>query len=228
MKTNSYKILLVDDEKDILDFVSYNLVKEGYDVYTALNGSTALEMAQKIKPDLIILDIMMPGIDGIEVCRQLREKETFANTLIIFLTARGEDYTEIAGFDVGADDFIPKPIRLRVLLARIKALFKRKFKGKEKENKITFGDFTVSLSNHLLFKGDEEIHLPKKEFELLVLLASNPGKVFKRNEIYLHIWGGDIIVGERTLDVHILKLREKIGKRFIKTNKGVGYRFVTD
>ena len=221
-----YKILLVDDESDILEFLSYNLKKEGYDVYTALNGRQAIDLAKKVNPHLIILDVMMPGMDGIETCREIRELPDMKNVLVAFLTARNEDYSQIAGFDVGADDYINKPIKPRVLSSRIKALLRR---GGIVENvtsdKVDLGGIRIDRERYVIFKDDVEISLPKKEFELLALLASKPGKVFAREIILDKVWGGDVIVGDRTIDVHIRKLREKLGDDYIKTVKGIGYKF---
>ncbi len=223
MNTN-IKILAVDDEPDILEFVRYNLKKEGYEIITANNGKNALEMAQLHRPDLILLDIMMPELDGIEVCRQLRENEDFNNTIIVFLTARNEDYSEIAGFDVGGDDYITKPIRLRVLISRLKALLRRR-NTQEANSLLNFGDLVIDLEKVMVLVKEEEIALAKKEFELLTLLTSRPGKVFTRDEIFNKIWGLDILVGDRTIDVHIRKIREKLGNHYIKTVKGIGYKF---
>lgn len=223
MSKTLVKILIVDDEPDILEFLRYNLEKEGYTVFTANDGNEAIEAAKKDVPDLIILDVMMPGLDGVEVCRALREMPQFASTLIIFLTARSEDYSEIAGFDVGADDYITKPIRPRVLIARIKSLLKRKCLFDYHDDIIVVGDITIDNEKRLIKKGNKVIKLPKKEFDLLLLLASKPERVFAREEIYLKLWGSDLIVGDRTLDVHIRKLREKIGEKYIKTSKGIGY-----
>ncbi len=225
MSETVVKILIVDDEPDILEFLRYNLEKEGYAVFTANNGNEAIEVAKRDLPDLIVLDIMMPGMDGVEVCRQLRGMSQFATTLIVFLTARSEDYSEIAGFDVGADDYITKPIRPRVLIARIKALLKRKQGFDYSGDIISVGDITIDNEKRLIKKGNKIIRLPKKEFNLLLLLASKPGRVFTREEIYLKIWGSNLIVGERTLDVHIRKLRERIGVKYIKTSRGIGYAF---
>ena len=225
MEVNSTKILIVDDEKDIIEFLQYNFKKEGYQVYSARNGVEGKEMALKVKPDLIILDIMMPGMDGVELCKELRDIPDFEDTLIIFLTARGEDYSQIAGFDVGADDYITKPIRPRVLIARVKALLKRKAKQISTENTIEVKSMVINKEKRDVKINDQSTHIPKIEFELLVLLASNPGKIFTREEIYSRIWGNDVYVSDRTLDVHIRKLREKIGQDFIKTIKGVGYGF---
>ena len=220
------KILIVDDEIDILDFLSYNLKKEGFDVFTASNGKEALKIAQKINPDLIILDIMMPEIDGIEVCRRLREKPELHQTIIAFLTARDEDFTQITALDVGADDYITKPIIPQLLISRVKALLRRNKKEEdEKDEIIEVSDLKIDRQRVQVLRGKEIIDLPKKEFELLLLLVSRPGKVFTREEIYHKIWGNDVIVGDRTIDVHIRKLREKIGSDQIKTLKGIGYKF---
>lgn len=231
MEHIEYKILLVDDEPDILEFLSYNLKKEGYKVYTADNGAKALELAKKKSPHLILLDVMMPEMDGIETCEELRKMPTLANVVIAFLTARGEDYSQIAGFDAGADDYITKPIKPKVLVSRIKALLKRFAISQEassaaSEQIISVGELTIDREKYMVYKKKKEINLPKKEFELLLLLSSKPDKVFLRDEIYTAIWGEDIIVGDRTIDVHIRKLREKIGEKSIKTIKGVGYKFV--
>ena len=220
------KILIVDDETDILDFLSYNLKKEGFDVSTASNGIDALEIAHKTDPDLIILDIMMPELDGIEVCRRLREKPQFNHTTITFLTARDEDFTQIKALDVGGDDYISKPIKPQVLISRVKALLRRnKKEEEEKDHIIEVSDLKIDRQRVQVLRGEEIIDLPKKEFELLLLLVSRPGKVFTREEIYHKIWGSDVIVGDRTIDVHIRKLREKIGSDQIKTLKGIGYKF---
>jgi len=220
------KILLVDDEQDILEFLSYNLKKEGYSVFTANNGKEAIIIAKKVTPDLIILDVMMPDMDGIETCRGLREIPELKNVMIAFLTARNEDYSQIAGFDVGADDYINKPIKPRVLISRIKALLRRAT-GTEanKIDKVDTGGIKIDRERYVIEKNGVEINLPKKEFELLALLASKPGKVFTREVILDLVWGGDVVVGDRTIDVHIRKLREKIGEDFIKTIKGIGYKF---
>lgn len=225
MNTSSSKILIVDDEKDIIEFLQYNFEKEGFNVFTARNGSDGKTLAIKEKPDLILLDIMMPGIDGVELCKELREMPEFENTLILFLTARGEDYSQIAGFEVGADDYITKPIRPRVLIARVKAMLKRKSKTQPDENKIDLNAVVIDMDKREVIIDDKSIHIPKIEFEILVLLASHPGKIFNREEIYGKVWGSDVFVSDRTLDVHIRKLREKIGKQYIKTIKGVGYGF---
>lgn len=220
------KILVVDDEPDILDFLRYNLVKEGYNVVTASNGEEGVMMAQQEKPGLVILDIMMPKMDGVEVCRNLRSKPEFDKTLIIFLTAREEDYSQIAALDIGGDDYITKPIRPRVFISRIKALLRRSDRLEEETNEIiTVGELQIDTEKITVRKGEKVIELAKKEFELLNLLVSKPGKVFSREEIFNKVWGTDVIVGNRTIDVHIRKLREKIGDSFIKTIKGIGYKF---
>ncbi|MDX2002939.1 MAG: response regulator transcription factor [Chitinophagales bacterium] len=218
------KILIADDEPDILEFIQYNLEKEGYHITTANNGKEAIEQAKKHHPQLILLDIMMPELDGIEACRELRSMADFKNTLIAFLTARNEDYSQIAGFDVGADDYITKPIKPRILISRIKALLRR-FSNDVKEEAISLGNIQIDREKYLVYKDGDKLNLPKKEFELLSLLTSKPGKVFSRKEIMSKIWGNDIIVGDRTIDVHIRKLREKIGEDNFKTIKGIGYKF---
>jgi two-component system, OmpR family, alkaline phosphatase synthesis response regulator PhoP len=220
------KILLVDDEEDILNFLSYNLKKEGYDVLTALNGHDGIALAKKHKPQLIVLDVMMPEMDGIETCRLMRESEDLKKALIVFLSARSEDYTQIAGFDSGADDYITKPVKPRVFISRIKALLRRTGSEAIKTDRVmTFGDLKIDLDKYMVFKGDKEIVLPKKEFRLLELLVSKPGKVFTREFILEQIWGDEVVVGDRTIDVHIRKLREKLGEDNIRTVKGVGYKF---
>lgn len=220
------KILLVDDEPDILEILQYNLEKEGYDVRTATNGKLGLEAAKEYRPDLIVLDIMMPVMDGVEVCHQLRQLPEFNNTIITFLTAREEDYTQIAALDNGGDDYITKPIRPRVLLSRVKALLRRgeRQEDDEKDRQVVIADLIIDLDQVVVFRGEERIELAKKEFDLLTLLASKPGKVFSRDEIFNRVWGSDVIVGNRTIDVHIRKLREKLGDHYIKTMKGVGYK----
>ncbi len=225
MDNSNYKILIVDDEKDIIEFLQYNFEKEGFKISSAQNGTEGKKVALKEKPDLILLDIMMPGVDGVELCRELRDMPEFEDTLIVFLTARGEDYSQIAGFEVGADDYITKPVRPRVLIARVKALLKRKSKVKLDENVIDMGSIVIDKDKREVRLEEEVIHIPKIEFDLLVLLASHPGKIFERDEIYSKIWGNEVFVSDRTLDVHIRKLREKIGKDTIKTIKGVGYGF---
>lgn len=225
------KILLVDDEIDILEFVSYNLEKEGYKVFTAQNGRDAIKIAEKKVPDLIILDVMMPEMDGIVTCEELRKLPKLKSTVIAFLTARGEDYSQIAGFEAGADDYITKPIRPKVLISRVKALLKRTVLVEEtvavtNDNMITIGNIVIDRERYMISVDTVEMVLPRKEFELLSLLASKPGKVFTREEIYSSVWGEQVIVGDRTIDVHIRKLREKIGELHIKTLKGIGYKFV--
>ena len=220
------KILLVDDEPDILEILEYNLKKEGYEVETAGNGEEGLARAESFRPDLIVLDIMMPVMDGVEVCRQLRNRQEFDNTVITFLTAREEDYSQIAALDTGGDDYITKPIRPRVLLSRVKALLRRGVRQEEAPKLIAIGDLEIDLEQIVVRRGEERIELAKKEFDLLTLLASKPGKVFSRDEIFNRVWGADVIVGNRTIDVHIRKLREKLGDHYIKTIKGIGYKFV--
>jgi two-component system, OmpR family, alkaline phosphatase synthesis response regulator PhoP len=223
--TMAPKVLLVDDEQDIVDLLKYNLEREGYQVYTALNGRDAMKSAKANRPDLIVLDIMMPGMDGVEVCTQLRQLPEFKNTLITFLTARGEDYSQIAGFEAGADDYITKPVRPKVVVSKVKAMLKRSG-GERPEGRILESNgIKIDLDRVMVYMGDHELQLPKKEFELLVLLMSKPGKVFKREEIYGQVWGNELFVGDRTIDVHIRKLREKIGDDRIKTIKGIGYKF---
>ncbi|MCX6294769.1 MAG: response regulator transcription factor [Bacteroidetes bacterium] len=227
MNNNEYKILLVDDEPDILEFLSYNLKKEGYNVFTAGNGKEAISIAKKENPHLIILDVMMPDMDGIETCREIREIPGLKDVMIAFLTARNEDYSQIAGFDVGADDYINKPIKPRVLISRIKALLRRGSNSdtNKSTNKVDMGGIIIDRERYVIVQDGKEISLPKKEFELLALLASKPGKVFTRDVILDTVWGGDVVVGDRTIDVHIRKLREKLGEDFIKTVKGIGYKF---
>lgn len=227
----SYKILLVDDEPDILEFIGYNLKKEGFQVKTATNGTEALQVAQAYTPHLIVLDVMMPGMDGIETCEEMRQIPSLKDSLIVFLTARGEDYSQIAGFEAGADDYITKPIKPKVLISRVKALLKRYKSGSTNEQpsdetRIVVGDLTIDREKYIVLIQNKELVLPKKEFELLLLLASKPNRVFTRDEIYTAVWGDNIIVGDRTIDVHIRKLREKIGQNHIKTIKGVGYKFI--
>jgi two-component system, OmpR family, alkaline phosphatase synthesis response regulator PhoP len=230
VSTGSYKILVVDDETDILEFISYNLRNEGFSVHTATDGLMALESAVKIIPHLILLDIMMPGMDGIETCEKLRSHPALNNTLIVFLTARGEDYSQIAGFEAGADDYVVKPVKPKVLVSRINALLKRLDKDVQDIQADTIllqkGDLKIDRERYIVFKGKDELSLPKKEFELLLLLASKPGRVYTRDEIFNRIWDDNVIVGDRTIDVHIRKLREKIGDDHIRTIKGVGYKFI--
>ncbi len=219
------KILLVDDESDILEFLSYNLKKEGYSVYTATNGKEAIETAKKISPQLIILDVMMPDMDGIETCREIRTLPGLKNVMVAFLTARNEDYSQIAGFEVGADDYINKPIKPRVLSSRIKALLRRGTSEQVPSDKSDLGGIKIDRERFVVIKDGKEFNLPKKEFELMELLASKPGKVFTRDVILDKVWGEDVVVGDRTIDVHVRKLREKLGDDYIKTVKGIGYKF---
>jgi two-component system alkaline phosphatase synthesis response regulator PhoP len=225
MAEKVFKILVVDDEPDILEFLSYNLEKEGFSVETAENGKQALEKAKKNHPDIVLLDVMMPEMDGIETCRTMREMPQFENTIIAFLTARTEDYSQIAGFETGADDYISKPIKPRVLVSRLKALLRRYEAKESKSSFLDVGNIQIDRERYLIIFNGKEMAVPRKEFELLYLLASKPGKVFKRDEILNEIWGRDIIVGDRTIDVHIRKLREKLGEELIKTVKGIGYKF---
>jgi len=219
------KILLVDDEQDIIDLISYNLEKENYEVKSATNGRDAIEIARDFLPDLILLDVMMPEMDGIETCVEMREIDSLKPSIIAFLTARGEDYSQIAGFDAGADDYISKPIKPRVLLSRIQALLRRKRTAADTKAGVPVGGIVIDKEKYLVVQDGKELNLPKKEFELLALLISKPGRVFTREIILNTIWGNDVVVGDRTIDVHIRKLREKIGSKFIKTIKGVGYKF---
>lgn len=226
MKKKDIKILLVDDEPDILEIVGYNLSGKGYQVITANNGVDAVKLAKKIKPQLIMLDVMMPEMDGIEACEQIRQIPALEDTIITFLTARGEDYSQMAGFDAGADDYITKPIKPKVLVSKVKALLRRFKDDTETSNVVKIKDLIINREEYKVIKEGEELVLPRKEFELLSLLASKPGKVFKREDILEQVWGAEVIVGGRTIDVHIRKLREKIGDKSFKTVKGVGYKFV--
>jgi len=224
----SSKILVVDDEADIVEFISYNLEKEGYTVQSARNGLEAVEKASSFRPDLIVLDVMMPQLDGIEACRKIRENPELSNTFIMFLTARDEEYSEIAGFDAGGDDYVFKPIKPRALLSRVNAIMKRKNAQQESDvaEVLNHGDLEVNPNEYLVKLGDKSMTLPRKEFDLLYLLASKPGKVFTREKILRKVWGTDVFVVDRTIDVHIRKIREKIGDTKIETIKGVGYKFV--
>lgn len=225
MKKRDITILLVDDEPDILEIIRYNLTSEGYTVETAENGLEAIEQAKNVRPQLIIMDVMMPKMDGIEACEKIRNIPELSETVITFLTARSEDYSQMAGFEAGADDYITKPIKPKVLVSKVKALLRR-FKEEEEDEKIKLGNLTINREEYKIILGKKEMVLPRKEFELLTLLASKPGKVFKREDILDSIWGNEVIVGGRTIDVHIRKLREKIGDDKFKTVKGVGYKFV--
>ncbi|MGA0247845.1 MAG: response regulator transcription factor [Schleiferiaceae bacterium] len=219
-------ILLVDDDPDIREFISFNLDKEGFKVETAKNGAEGVELCKKHKPDLVLLDVMMPGMDGIEACELIRATPEIANTLIAFLSARGEDYSQVAGFESGADDYITKPIRPKVLVSRIKALMRRNAAPEESTSTmIESGNLRIDLEKYQVYLGEESLEMPRKEFELLQLLASKPGKVFSRDSIMDRVWGTEVVVGGRTIDVHIRKIREKIGDDRIKTIKGVGYKF---
>ena len=219
------KILLVDDEPDILEFIGYNLKKESFKVFKASNGKEAIEVAKKEMPEVILLDVMMPEMDGIETCQELRQVEGLESALIVFLTARSEDYSQIAGLEAGADDYITKPVKPKVLLSKLKAMLRRKDSGKTKVSSQKIDGLVIDRDRYLVIKDGKELNLPKKEFELLSLLASSPGKVFNREKILSKVWGDDVVVGDRTIDVHIRKLREKIGEGFIKTIKGVGYKY---
>ncbi|MGE6219222.1 response regulator transcription factor [Nubsella zeaxanthinifaciens] len=226
MSTAKQKILIVDDEPDILELIEYNLKKEGYQVFLASNGQDGINVAKKVQPDLIILDIMMPKMDGIEACRLMRAIPEFKNTFMVFLTARSEEYSEIAGFNVGADDYIAKPIKPRALVSRINAILRRNASSDEiSENRLEIGDLVIDRESYLVYQNGEKVVLAKKEFELLYLLASKPGKVYTRESILKNIWEDSVVVTNRTIDVHIRKLREKLGENYVSTVKGVGYKF---
>ncbi len=225
MDKQDYKILLVDDEPDILEFVGYNIRKEGYTLFTASNGKDAIAMAKRELPHLIILDVMMPGMDGIEVCTKLRKIPELDKTLIAFLTARGEDFTQIAGLDAGGDDYITKPIKPRVLMSRVNALLRRRLPDEKSPDRTIIGNIVIDREKYIVIKGDREFKFPRKEFELLSLLTSRPNKVYTRDEIFTEVWGDDVIVGDRTIDVHIRRIREKLEDENIKTIKGVGYKY---
>lgn len=230
MDCSDYSILLVDDEEDILEFLSYNLRNEGFEIYTASNGYEAVQLVTEVKPHLVLMDVMMPEMNGIEACEKIRANQDISDTIVAFLTAVGEDFSQIAGFEAGGDDYITKPIKPKVLISRIKALLKRRNPGPDRENtktlrKIKSGDLLIDKDRYIVVKDGKDIILPRKEFELLFLLISKPEKVFTRNEIFDAIWGSKIIVGDRTIDVHIRKLREKIGNKNISTVKGIGYKY---
>ena len=225
MKKKDIKILLVDDEQDILEIVGYNLSQEGYKIVTASNGKEAISVAKKERPQLIIMDVMMPEMDGMEACENIRKIPELQNTIITFLTARSEDYSQVAGFDAGADDYITKPIKPKLLVSKVKALLRRLKEETVVNDTINVGGIIINREEYKIIMQDREVVLPRKEFELFYLLASKPGKVFKREEILDKVWGNDVIVGGRTIDVHIRKLREKIGEELFKTIKGVGYKF---
>jgi two-component system alkaline phosphatase synthesis response regulator PhoP len=220
----SASILIIDDEEDIRDIIRYNLMKEGYQVTTAENGEQGLALMKEVKPHLVLLDVMMPGLDGIEVCDQIRNSPGFEKTLICFLTARSEDYSQIAGLDAGADDYVTKPVKPKVLISRVNALLRRN--NLISLNKDKQQELLINRDKYVIIKNGETIHLPRKEFELLALLASRPDHVFERDIILDKVWGTEIVVGDRTIDVHIRKLREKIGDEYIKTIKGIGYKFI--
>ena len=224
MQNSEIKILLVDDEEDTVEFIRYNLEQEGFQIQVAYDGVQAIETAKSFDPHLIILDVMMPNMDGVEACNELRKNPKFENTIITFLTARHEDYSQIAGFDAGADDYISKPIKPRLLISKIKSLLRR-IQNNDQESLIESSGVKIDLNQHLVFTDNKELALPKKEFNLLCLLMSKPGRVFTREEILTNVWGTDTIVVDRTIDVHIRKLREKIGDDFFVTVKGVGYKF---
>ena len=231
MNWSDFRILLVDDEKDILEFLSYNLRNEGFIIYSASNGREAVRVAAEVKPHLVLMDVMMPEMDGIAACEEIRKNMELENTLVAFLTARGEDYSQIAGFEAGGDDYITKPIKPKVLVSRIKALLKRRgIKAEDSSaeplNRIVSGDLIIDKERYLIIMKGKDIALPRKEFELLSLLISKPEKVFTREEIFDRVWGENIVVGDRTIDVHIRKLREKLGDKYIKTVKGIGYKYV--
>lgn len=229
MKNSEIKILCVDDEPDILEILKYNLSNKGYQISTAKDGKIAVKKAKETNPNLIIMDIMMPNMDGIEACEILRSDENFNDTLIMFLTARGEDYSYVAAYEAGADDYVTKPVKPKILLSKVKALLRRSKKHSEKEvDEIEFGDLRINREKYKVYTSDRSISLPRKEFELLNLLASKPDKVFKREKIMEKVWGEQVVVGDRTIDVHIRKLRKKIGDKYFKTIKGVGYKFIIE
>ena len=229
MKNSEIKILCVDDEPDILEILKYNLSNKGYQISTAKDGKAAVKKAMETHPNLIIMDIMMPNMDGIEACEILRSDESFNDTLIMFLTARGEDFSYVAAYDAGADDYVTKPVKPKILLSKVKALLRRLKKYSEKEvDEIEFGDLRINREKYKVYTSDRSISLPRKEFELLNLLVSKPDKVFKREKIMEKIWGEQVVVGDRTIDVHIRKLRKKIGGKYFKTVKGVGYKFIVE
>ena len=229
MNKSDIKILCVDDEPDILEILKYNLSNEGYQISTAKDGKIAVKKAKETHPNLIIMDIMMPNMDGIEACEILRSDESFNDTLIMFLTARGEDYSYVAAYEAGADDYVTKPVKPKILLSKVKGLLRRSKKYSEKEvDEIEFGDLRINRDKYKVYTSDKSISLPRKEFELLNLLASKPDKVFKREKIMQKVWGEQVVVGDRTIDVHIRKLRKKIGDKYFKTVKGVGYKFIIE
>ena len=226
MKKKDIKILLVDDEPDVIEIIRYNLDQEGYKIYTASDGKEAIEKAKKKIPHLIIMDVMMPKMDGIDACEQLRNDVRFNDTIIMFLTARGEDYSYVAAFDAGADDYVTKPIKPKVIVSKVKALLRRLKKEEQTQEKIQIGKLIIDREQYEVTHMDKSFSMPRKEFELLYLLASNPDKVIKRDKIMEIVWGSEVVVGDRTIDVHIRKLREKVGDKYFKTVKGVGYKFI--
>lgn len=226
MKKKDIKILLVDDEPDVIEIIRYNLDQEGYKIYTASDGKEAIEKAKKKIPHLIIMDVMMPKMDGIDACEQLRNDIRFNDTIIMFLTARGEDYSYVAAFDAGADDYVTKPIKPKVIVSKVKALLRRLKKEEQTQEKIQIGKLIIDREQYEVTHMDKSFSMPRKEFELLYLLASNPDKVIKRDKIMEIVWGSEVVVGDRTIDVHIRKLREKVGDKYFKTVKGVGYKFI--
>ena len=229
MKKSNIKILCVDDEPDILEILKYNLSNEGYDISIANDGLSGIKKAKEINPNLIIMDVMMPNMDGIQACENLRADEKFNDTIIMFLTARGEDYSHVAAYEAGADDYVTKPVKPKVLVSKVKGLLRRFKKVNDNDiNIIEHNDIKIDKEKYKVYISGKTLILPRKEFELLYLLASKPDKVFKRDKIMENVWGGEVIVGDRTIDVHIRKLREKVGDKYIKTLKGVGYKFVTD
>jgi len=229
MKKSDIKILCVDDEPDILEILKYNLSNVGYNVYLANDGLSAIKKAKEIIPNLIIMDIMMPKMDGIQACENLRENEKFNDTIIMFLTARGEDFSHVAAYEAGADDYVTKPVKPKILISKVKGLLRRFKKVTDNEIAIIeLNDIIIDKEKYKVYISGNNLDLPRKEFELLYLLASKPDKVFKREKIMENVWGGEVVVGDRTIDVHIRKLREKLGDKYIKTIKGVGYKFVTD
>tara|TARA_B100001063_G_scaffold74256_1_gene68538 strand:+ start:506 stop:1189 length:684 start_codon:yes stop_codon:yes gene_type:complete len=225
MKNLSNKVLIVDDDPEIIEILNYNLVNSGFQVKSAFNGIEAVKIAKKFIPDIILLDVMMPEMDGIEACIKIKEIKKLSSTRIIFLSARGEDFTQIAAFDAGADDYINKPVKPKILLKKISSIAKRLNSSKNSNNILDLGDIKIDRDSYLVTINKDEKNLPRKEFELLYLLLSKPGKVFTRDEIMLKVWGSEIVVGDRTIDVHIRKLRQKIGDKYIKTIKGIGYKF---
>ena len=229
MKKSDIKILCVDDEPDILEILKYNLSNEGYNISTEADGKSAIEMDYNISPNLIIMDVMMPNMDGIEACEKLRSDDIFNDTIIMFLTARGEDYSHVAAYDAGADDYVTKPVKPKVLVSKVKGLLRRLQKVIAKDvNEIVFDDIKIDREKYKVYISDKVLNLPRKEFELLYLLASKPDKVYKREKIMESVWGSEVVVGDRTIDVHIRKLREKVGDKYFKTVKGVGYKFVIE